>query len=229
MSSDASSPWSAPQTVAGFVRSAPNPVLVDWAAAELARRPGRGRALDLGCGAARNAIPLARQGWQVVGVDDSGPMLVAAAARARAELPDVRLALAAAAMDRLPFADATFDLLVAHGIWNLARSSAELRRALAEAARVARPGAGLFVFTFSRNTLPEDAVPLPGETFVFTQFSGAPQVFLTAAELGAELAAHGFAPDPAVPLREYNRDRPRPVTGGPPVIYEAAFRYGVRR
>jgi ubiquinone/menaquinone biosynthesis C-methylase UbiE len=53
-------------------------------------------------------------------------------------------------MDRLPLGDASIDLVVAHGIWNLARSAAEFRRAIAEAARVARPDAGLFVFTFSR-------------------------------------------------------------------------------
>jgi hypothetical protein len=46
--------------------------------------------------------------------------------------------------------------VVAHGIWNLARTTTEFRRAIAEAARVARPGACLFVFTFSRTTLAPD-------------------------------------------------------------------------
>jgi len=218
------SSWSAPATVAGFVRAAPNPVLLEFAAGELARR-GRGHALDIGCGAARNAVPLASRGWRVTGTDLSLPMLTAAAARARGELPAGRLPLVRAAMDRLPLADASCDLVIAHGIWNLAASGAELRRALAEAARVARPGAGLFVFTFSRSTLPAAAAPVAGERFVYEQFAGVPQVFLTTDELDDELAAAGFVPDAAIPRREYNV--PRPLSGGPPAIWEAVFRrYG---
>jgi SAM-dependent methyltransferase len=196
---------------------------MDFAQHELRRAPG-GRAVDIGCGAARNAVPLARLGWDVIGVDLSRPMLDAAAGRAFAEGCRPRVHLALAAADRLPIATASADLVVAHGIWNLARSVAEFRRAVADAARVARPGAGLFVFTFSRNTLAPDAAPVPGEAVVFTQFSGQPQVFLTAGQLVEELAAAGFAADPAVPLREYNRREGQMLGGGPPVIYEAAFR-----
>ena len=133
--------------------------------------------------------------------------------------------LVRASMDRLPMHDASADLVVAHGIWNLARSAAEFRRAVAEAARIARPGAGLFLFTFSRNTLPPEAAPVPGEPFVFTQFSGEPQCFLTRAQLLEETAAAGFVPDPAVPPTEYNQPGTGPPRhGGPPAIWEAVFR-----
>ena len=89
----------------------------------------------------------------------------------------------------------------------------------------ARPAAGLFVFTFSRNTLSADVAPVPGEPFVFTEFSGRPQCFLTERQLIEELGAAGFDPDPGVPLTEYNRPpRGSLRTGGPPVIYEMAFR-----
>jgi hypothetical protein len=82
------------------------------------------------------------------------------------------------------------------------------------------------VFTFSRNTLPAETRPVDGETFVFTEFSGQPQCFLTAEELFAELDAVGFVPDPSVALTEHNRRRSGALhAGGPPVIYEAAFRY----
>jgi hypothetical protein len=91
---------------------------------------------------------------------------------------------------------------------------------------VAKPGAALFVFTFSRSTLPADVMPVPGESFVFTQFSGQPQCFLTDAQLVAELQDVGFKADDAVPLTEHNRPRPGELrTAGPPVIYEGAFRY----
>ena len=218
--------WSTPGTVSAFAGSAPNAVLMRFAELEAVRSPA-GRALDLGCGAGRNAVPLAAFGWDVLGLDLSWPMLVAASARgAEAGLED-RLAWALAPMDRIPLADRTVDLIIAHGIWNLASSAELFRRAVDEAARVARPGAGLFVFTFSRNTLPADINPVDGQPFVYTQFSGAPQCFLTDYQLVQEMARVGFAPDPAVPITEYNR-RPDTVAGmaGPPVIYEAAFRLG---
>lgn len=220
----AGSNWSAPGTVSGFARSAPNPVLMRFAEREAVRSPTK-RAVDLGCGAGRNAVPLAASGWRVLGLDLSWPMLAAASARgAEAGLLD-RLAWALAPMDRIPVADRSVDLVVAHGIWNLAPSAEVFRRAVDEAARVARPGAGLFVFTFSRNTLPADLAPVEGQPFVFTRFSGTPQCFLTDHELVREMARVGFTPDPAVPITEYNR-RPAPAIAGPPVIYEAAFRFG---
>ena len=160
-----------------------------------------------------------------MGTDLSLPMLTAAAARvADAELAN-RVRLLRASMDQLPFASAGFDFIVAHGIWNLARTGAEFRQAVREAARVARAGCALFLFTFSRNTLPETAEPLPGESFVFTQFSGQPQCFLTEEQLVSELAACGFEPDPLLPVRELNRPKKGSLLSSTaPVIYEALFR-----
>ena len=219
----ADSAWSRPETVAGFVQSAPNGTLLRFADGE--RRRDAARALDLGCGAGRNAIPLAQTGWQVVGLDLSWPMLLAAAARAREDGVADRLHPVLAQMDDLPVRTSAFDVVIAHGIWNLARSASEFRRAVHEAARVTRPGAGLFVFTFSRATLAPDAEPVAGEPFVFTEFSGQRQCFLTAAQLVSELSEAGFAPDASVPLTEHNRPRPGALpTRRAPVIWEAAFR-----
>ena len=220
----AGSQWSTPGCVAGFAQSAPNAVLMAYAAEEL-RRIGSGCVLDIGCGAGRNAVPLARLGWNVVGTDLSWPMLTAAAARTRDEDLGNRLHVLLAPMETLPLRDRAVDLVIAHGIWNLARSAAQFRQAVADAARVAKRGGSLFVFTFSRNTFPPGMQPVAGEPFVFTAFSGEPQCFLTDTQLVAELERVGFEPDPAVPFREYNRPQPgalgRPTA---PVIYEAAFR-----
>ena len=220
----AGSAWSQPATVAGFERGLPNEVLMRFASAERERVPG-GLVVDIGCGAGRNSVPLAAQGWRVAATDLSAPMLAAAARRAAAEGQTGRVELLLSPMDALPVRSAIADLVIAHGIWNLARTAAEFRRAVAEGARVSRPGAALFIFTFSRNTLPPDARPIGGEPFVFTQFSGQPQCFLTFDQLVAELSAVGFTLDPTVPVSEYNRrERALPSLGGPPVIYEAVFR-----
>jgi SAM-dependent methyltransferase len=220
----AGSNWSRSETVAGFAQSPPNAVLMKFAANELRRR-GRGLLLDIGCGAGRNAVPLATLGWDVLGTDLSWPMLQAAAHRARHEQLHACLRVVLAPMQAIPVTDRSVDFILAHGIWNLARSGPEFRAAVAEGARVAKHGASLFVFTFSRNTLPREAQPVAGESFVFTQFSGEPQCFLTNEQLVSELTVAGFMPDSAVPLTEYNRPRPgalQAVKG--PVIYEAAFR-----
>jgi SAM-dependent methyltransferase len=191
-----------------------------------AERGGRDRArvLDVGCGAARNAVPLALDGWEVVGTDASWPMLEAAARRRESHGLAGRLHLAQATMAELPVGDGIADLIVAHGIWNLAPSCTEFRAAVREAARAGRSGAALFVFTFSRHTLPEQVAPVPGEPFVFTQFSGSPQCFLTRDQLLDELAAAGFHPDPGVPLRELNRPTGILRPPGGPVIWEGTFR-----
>jgi SAM-dependent methyltransferase len=219
----AGSPWSTPGTVAGFVQSPPNEALLQAAAAEW---KDRSRLLDIGCGAGRNTVPLARAGWDIFGVDLSLPMVMTARSRlAAGQLLD-RARVLLAPMDRLPFAAASFDFIVAHGIWNLARTSGEFGRAVDEAARVARPGCALFLFTFSRHTLTPEAQPAPGESFVFTQFSGQPQCFLTEEQIVSELHARGFTPDARLPLRELNR-LPKGAlhTSTAPVIYEGVFRY----
>jgi len=218
------SAWTDAGTVAAFVQSPPNGTLMRFAGRE--RLGGARHVVDIGCGAGRNALPLAHDGWDVTGVDLSMPMLVAAAERVRHERPIGPVRLALAVMEQLPIRDASADLIVAHGIWNLARSSVQFRAALQEARRVAKPGAALFVFTFSRSTLPPDAMAVAGEPFAFTQFSGQPQCFLTDVQLVAELQHAGFVADAAVPLTEHNRPRPGELrTGGPPIVYEGAFRY----
>src|SRR5215208_4541433 len=134
-------PWSEAGTVAGFAQSLPNATLMRFAAGELST--GKTRLLDIGCGAGRNAVPLARQGWTVTAVDLSWPMLRAAGERAQAEsslrAPDLVLAR----MEQVPIQTASIDFIVAHGIWNLATSATQFREAVREAGRVASPGAAL--------------------------------------------------------------------------------------
>jgi hypothetical protein len=53
-----------------------------------------------------------------------------------------------------------------------------------------------------------------GEPFVFTQFSGEPQCFLTEAQLDAELGRVGFVRDSGVPFHEYNLPKPGMLPAG---------------
>ena len=214
--------WEDPNTVAGFTRASANSTLLTFARQFL--DAGRGtRCLDIGCGAARNAIPLAQLGFQVTGTDLSEPML--AAARERIDAAGISVDLVLAPMAPLPFRDKSFDFVVAHGIWNLAHSGAEFRDAVKEAARISRPGAALFLFTFSRSTLPPDAMPDSGETFVFSSWNGEPQCFLMEDQLLEELSHAGFYRDSAEPLAEHNLPQRNTVhlASHSPVIYEGTF------
>ena len=217
------SSWSSPGTVAGFAQSAPNATLIRFAAGE--RERGAVRALDLGCGAGRNAVPLASLGWNVVGLDLSGPMLDAAAGRARAECPAGSVNLVMAPMEHLPLGSDSVDLWLrtASGIWRDRRRSS----GAPFARRLAWPGrAPDFSSSRSRGPRCRRELARAGEPFVFTEFSGEPQCFLTRRAALEELEEAGFVPDSSVPLTEHNRPRPGTLrAGGPPVIYEGAFRF----
>jgi ubiquinone/menaquinone biosynthesis C-methylase UbiE len=213
------SPWNTPEMVSRLSQTPPNAELMQFAAVEIARGTGA-RLLDIGCGAGCNAIPLAKMGWEVLGLDNSDPMLEAAAQRAEDETLTDRLCFESAPMEQLPVEDHSFDFVVAHGIWNLAGSSLQFRKAVQEAARAARPGAPLFVFTFSRSTLPPETIPVSGESFVFTEFMGTPQCFLTEARLIEELRAAGFEQEPGNPIKEYER----PPESTRPSLLEGIFR-----
>ena len=75
--------WEDAGVVRGFSTAAPNEVLLAFARGELESRPGL-RVLDLGCGAARNAAPIAAEGAEVIGTDVAWPMLTAARRRVAA-------------------------------------------------------------------------------------------------------------------------------------------------
>jgi hypothetical protein len=84
-------------------------------------------------------------------------------------------------------------------------------------------------FSSGRNSLPSRGtiarLTPKAATFVFTQFAGEPQCFLTETQLKEELFRAGWEKDPPGPLTEYNRPvAGRTITRGGPVIYEGTFR-----
>lgn len=105
-------------------------------------RPGE-RVLDLAAGTGSSSLPFAAAGAQVVATDFSlGMLRVGKRAHPTLDL------LAGDAL-RLPFADATFDAVtISFGLRNVS----DVDAALAEMARVARPGGRLVVCEFSHPT-----------------------------------------------------------------------------
>ncbi|MEO8036719.1 MAG: class I SAM-dependent methyltransferase [Acidobacteriota bacterium] len=85
----------------------PAPAVVEAAAGAV--RPGR--ALDLACGAGRNALFLARNGWEVTAVDGSTEAI--AIASKRAGRLGLRIATSVLDLEQLPlpFEDAACDLV----------------------------------------------------------------------------------------------------------------------
>jgi ubiquinone/menaquinone biosynthesis C-methylase UbiE len=104
-----------------------------------------GPVLELGCGTGRIAVPLARAGVPLVGIDRSAPML----ARARRRLKRARLAararLVRGDIRQLPFRSRRgFALVIApYGMLQSLTRERDLQATLASVARVLRPG-GLF-------------------------------------------------------------------------------------
>ncbi len=95
-------------------------------------------ALDAGCGTGFLALQLAALGHRVAGVDVAEEMVTLA--RQKAEAAGLSVDWRQGDAERLPFEDASFDLLVErHVIWTLPDPSG----ALAEWARVLRPGGRL--------------------------------------------------------------------------------------
>ena len=104
----------------------------------------RGPVLELGCGTGRIAVPLARAGVKLVGIDRSDRMLERAARRAaaaRSPRRRGRLTLVRGDIRRLPFAPERFGFVIgAYGILQSLLSDRDLSAALQSAARVLKPG-----------------------------------------------------------------------------------------
>src|ERR1051325_10497103 len=75
--------------------------------------PVDGAILELGCGTGRVALPLARRGARVVGIDRSASMLARANARLKRTRLRSRLRLIRGDIRHLPFPDTTFPLVMA--------------------------------------------------------------------------------------------------------------------
>ncbi len=208
----ANSFWDSAENVERFAAREPDKRLAALVGGYL--DASRIRVLDLGCAAGRNAVLLAEKGFDVEALDASPAMV----ARTRERLAAILGAAQAekrvrvGRMDDLSSAaDATFDLVVALGLYHCAQSRAEWDRALAETARVLKPGACLLVSVFTPETDPtgRGIRVVAGEPDVYEGFdSGGRHFLVDAAKLDRELARFGL-----VPVEPTRTARPKVATG----------------
>jgi SAM-dependent methyltransferase len=110
-------------------------------AVDLFSREGVHDVLELGAGQGRDTVGFLGAGFEVTGLDYAGDALSVLDDRAiglRVVVHDVRRPL--------PFADATFDAVYSHMLFNMALTTPELERLAFEVRRVLRPK-GLHVYT----------------------------------------------------------------------------------
>lgn len=113
------------------------------------------RVLDLGCGIGRFGEALAGEVASVIGIDISGEM-IAAARRRCASLGNVSF-LQSSGRDLAPFADGSFDLVLAVDSFPyvVQAGMSLVETHFAEAARVLTPGGALLILNFSYRGDPE--------------------------------------------------------------------------
>lgn len=120
-------------------------VMLDFAAKFA--QPNATRALDIGCGAGFASIALAKRGYMVHAVDSVLEMVELTRKGAAREGVGARVECARGDINRLAFADDTFDLVVAAGVLPWLQSP---EAALKEMCRVVKPGGRLIFSTDNR-------------------------------------------------------------------------------
>ena len=189
--------WESSENVERFAAREP-----DLRLAELIRQyrdPSAVKVLDLGCAAGRNAVLLARTGFDVDAMDASAAMVAKTRERLAAILgsAEAERRVRVGRMDDLSWApDASFELVVALGLYHCAQSRAEWDRALAETERVLASGGRLLVSVFTPETdlTGRGIHPVAGEPDVYEGFDSGRAVLLDALALDREMSRYGLRP-----------------------------------
>ena len=190
--------WEEPERVERFAGREPDHRLVDLL--DDYPVPEHVRVLDLGCAGGRNTALLARRGFDVHALDASSAMVertrervARVLDRGEAEARVVRGRMA----DLSRYEDASFQLVVALGIFHSAESRGEWERTAEETARVLEPGGRLLFnqFTPEVDLTGEGVEPVPGEPDVYEGFPSGRVVLLDVDQLDRRMAAHGLVPE----------------------------------
>jgi SAM-dependent methyltransferase len=197
--------WEDPERVEEFARKPPDHRL--QALIEAEPEPRRLRALDVGCAGGRNAIFLAEHGVDVVATDGSAAMVERTRQRLTGLLgpEEAQRRVVRARMEAMAWADEdSFDLVVALGIYHNARSAEEWQAALAETARVVKPGGRVLVAVFTPETDldGQGKAPVPGVPHLYERPDGRRMYLVEPDTLDREMAGHGLEPAEPTALAE---------------------------
>lgn len=189
--------WERPEQVERFAERAPDRRLAGLL--DRFPEPGGVRVLDLGCAGGRNAELLARRGFDLRALDASEAMVRRTRERV-ARILGPREASRRVRRGRMEdlgrFADDTFDLVVALGVYHNAGSRQAWDRSVAETARVLARGGLLLTSDFSPRSEPrgEPLRRLGDSSHRYEGFASGPLFLLEAAALDREMARHGLFP-----------------------------------
>jgi SAM-dependent methyltransferase len=189
--------WEDPGRVEEFAAKPPDHRLKEMIEQE--RDPRRLRALDLGCAGGRNSVFLVEHGVDVTATDGSRAMVERTRERLSGLLgvQEAARRVRLGPMDALVWAgDATFDFVVALGIYHNARSAEEWDRTLAETARVLKPGGRALVSTFTPDTDLEGLGkrPVRGVPHLYERSGGRLLYLVDPETLDRDMARHGLEP-----------------------------------
>ena len=190
--------WEQPDVVEMFAARDPDHRLVRLVAEY--DHPDRVRVLDLGCAGGRNTVFLAEHRFDVHAIDASTAMVKRTRERVAAVLGRDEAAdrVRVGSMDDLArFDDASFDLVVALGVYHNARSMQEWDAAITATARVLEPAGRLLLnqFTPEVDLTGAGVHPVDGQPGVYDGMPDGRAVLMDADDLDRAMARHGLLPE----------------------------------
>jgi tellurite methyltransferase len=118
------------------------------------------RVLDAGCGSGRNLVYFLRSGYEVFGVDESGPQITQITQMASALAPDLPAKnFRVGSVEKLPADFADFDVVLSSAVLHFARDEQQWQTMVNEMWSVLKPG-GLFFARLASTIGIEDQVRL---------------------------------------------------------------------
>lgn len=189
--------WERPEVVERFASREPDTRLQDW----LSQRECSEslRVLDIGCAGGRNAELLAQVGSDLHAIDASEAMVRRTRFRVGQILGEREAArrVRVGRMENLGgYADRSFDLILALGVFHSAPDRHSFERAIAESSRVLAEGGELLLASFAPGTTLEGVPlqPLPEEPGVHVGHESGRHYLIDATDLDELLARFDLLP-----------------------------------
>ncbi len=158
--------WNSKDTIEGFAQRPPDPYLKPILE-DMVDRASKS-ALDLGCGAGRNTELLLSCGFRTYACDVNPGMIAATRRRLTERFTTDQPHLIMANMSKLPFSEASFDVIISNGVFHNATTVSELYSTFADTVRILKPGGVLLLSQFTSDSIDHDSltqVPYTSEYF----------------------------------------------------------------